>query len=123
MVRILLVTDDADLSNMLRVYLHHQGYEITHVTNYTSALNIVRDTSVQMVLYEVMENSDISNFEFVKTLGTSIPKIEMIAFNKRMIDEWDPPLWRRDNNLSYLSIPFDIVYLHELIEDGLKRFY
>ncbi|MEO2209485.1 response regulator transcription factor [Paenibacillus amylolyticus] len=51
---VLVVDDEPDIRDVIHVYLRNEGYQVIEATNGEEALNIIKTTSVQLVILDVM---------------------------------------------------------------------
>lgn len=54
MVTILIVDDEPDIRDVIHVYLRNEGYRVIEATNGEEALDIIKTTSIQLVILDVM---------------------------------------------------------------------
>lgn len=51
---VLVVDDEPDIRDVVHVYLRNEGYQVIEAANGEEALNIIKTTSVQLVILDVM---------------------------------------------------------------------
>ncbi|MEK4076879.1 response regulator transcription factor [Paenibacillus sp. FSL M7-0656] len=51
---VLVVDDEPDIRDVIHVYLRNEGYQVIEAANGEEALNIIKTTSVQLVILDVM---------------------------------------------------------------------
>ncbi|MCZ1269175.1 response regulator, partial [Paenibacillus tundrae] len=54
MSTVLIVDDEPDIRDVIHVYLRNEGYQVIEAANGEEALNIIKTTSVQLVILDVM---------------------------------------------------------------------
>ncbi|HSJ54358.1 MAG TPA: response regulator, partial [Anaerolineae bacterium] len=65
--RLLVVEDDFDISNMLRIYFDSQGYETIIATRGEEALDMCRRKLPNLVILDIML-PDINGYEVCRSL-------------------------------------------------------
>lgn len=68
--KILVVDDEKDLRDVLKLYLENSGYEVLEGKNGKEALEIINNTEVSLMILDIMM-PEMDGFELIKTLGES----------------------------------------------------
>ena len=76
--RVLVVEDDEDLIELLKIYLHEYGYSTIFATNGNSALQQCENEAIDLVLLD-MQLPKLSGIEVVKSLRSSKFKAPIIG--------------------------------------------
>lgn len=66
--KILVVDDEKDLRDVLKLYLENSGYEVLEGKNGIEALEIVKQTEISLMILDIMM-PEMDGFELIKTLG------------------------------------------------------
>jgi DNA-binding response OmpR family regulator len=69
--RILVVEDDFDISNMLRIYFTGQGFDVQVAPRGEEALTLTRQQLPQLIVLDIML-PDIDGYEVCRRLRTTI---------------------------------------------------
>lgn len=119
--KLLLVEDDPDTSEMLRVYFEAQGYQIIQAFNGKDAIQQCQDSLPDLILLDV-RLPDIDGMEVGKQLQTDLRtgRIPIIFVTERQ---------ERDFRISglklgavdYITKPFDIQELRLKVRNTLRR--
>jgi PAS domain S-box-containing protein len=103
--KILLVEDDVQLTQLLRVLLAHDGYEVTVANNLNDASKILKRLSPQAVILDV-QLPDGNGLDWMKSVRASgvARDVPMIVLTERApeLDKYGHPLL-----IDWLNKPFD----------------
>jgi CheY-like chemotaxis protein len=83
--RILLVDDDPDQRLTLQLPLENAGYAISEATNLDEGLQAVLKEKPDLIILDVMMDTQTSGFQFALTLHSSDPKSPYKDFSKTPI--------------------------------------
>ena len=117
---ILVVDDEPDLRDVLRILLEANHYRVTEAANAEQALARVQsDRTIQLVLLDVML-PDLSGVEICRRIRemTNIPVIFLTALSK----DQDKAQAYRSGGDDYLSEPFSRAELLLKVESQLRRY-
>jgi PleD family two-component response regulator len=119
--RLLIVEDDIDISNMLKIYFTGQGYEVDTATRGSEALKKTRQTLPHLIILDIML-PDIDGYEVCKTLRTNtrtshIPVIFLTQKDERSDKLQGLELGADD----YITKPFDIEELKLRAQNAIAR--
>lgn len=119
--RILVVEDDNDISNMLRIYFSAQGYDVTVAMRGNDALERTRKQLPNVIVLDIML-PDIDGYEVCtrlrRTLRTShVPIIFLTQKDERSDRIAGLELGADD----YITKPFDIEELRLRVQGAMRR--
>lgn len=119
--RLLIVEDDSDVSNMLRIYFESQGYETVVAVKGGEALEMCRRTLPNLVILDIVL-PDIDGYEVCRQLRGSlrtshIPIIFLTQKDERSSEIAGLELGADD----YITKPFDLQLLLLRVEGALRR--
>ena len=119
--RILIVEDDFDISNMLKIYFGSQGYEVEIAGRGSSALEQTRQNLPHLIVLDIML-PDIDGYEVCRRLRTStrtshIPVIFLTQKDERSDKLQGLELGADD----YITKPFDIEELKLRVQNAIAR--
>src|SRR5512139_1117043 len=119
--RLLIVEDDFDISNMLRIYFTAQGYDVDTALRGSDALEKTRSVMPHLIVLDIML-PDINGYEVCRNLRMStrtshIPVIFLTQKDERS-DRLKGLELGADN---YITKPFDIEELKLYVQNSLKR--
>jgi PleD family two-component response regulator len=118
--RILVVEDDADISNMLQLYFKSQGYEVYSVPTGEDALEMTRKQMPNVIVLDIML-PDIDGYEVCRRLRTSlrtghIPIIFLTQKDERSDRIHGLELGADD----YITKPFDVEELRLRVRNTIQ---
>lgn len=119
--RILVVEDDIDISNMLRIYFESQEYEVWVVARGQDALDTCRRKLPNIIVLDIML-PDIDGYEVCKRLRGNLRTSHIPILFLTQMDE-------RSNRIAglelgaddYITKPFDIEELKWRVQNALRR--
>jgi diguanylate cyclase (GGDEF)-like protein len=119
--RILVVEDDNDISNMLKIYFDKQGYEVSVAARGNEALDRTRKQLPSVIVLDIML-PDIDGYEVCtrlrRTLRTShVPIIFLTQRDERSDRIAGLELGADD----YITKPFDIEELRLRVQGAMRR--
>jgi PleD family two-component response regulator len=119
--RLLIVEDDYDISNMLRIYFTSQGYDVETALRGSDALEKTRLSMPHLIVLDIML-PDIDGYEVCRSLRTNtrtshIPVIFLTQKDERS-DRLQGLELGADN---YITKPFDIEELKLYVQNAIAR--
>ena len=119
--RLLIVEDDFDISNMLRIYFDSQGYQTMIATKGEEALEMCRRNLPNLVILDIVL-PDIDGYEVCRQLRgnlrtSHIPIIFLTQKDERSSQITGLELGADD----YITKPFDLQLLLLRVEGALRR--
>jgi diguanylate cyclase (GGDEF)-like protein len=119
--RLLVVEDDNDISNMLKIYFSGLGYEVDVAPRGSDALDKTRQVLPHLIVLDIML-PDIDGYEVCRTLRTStrtshIPVIFLTQKDERSDKLQGLELGADD----YITKPFDIEELKLRVQGAIRR--
>jgi PleD family two-component response regulator len=119
--RLLIVEDDIDIGNMLRIYFNSQGYEVDVAVRGAEALEKTRQVMPHLIVLDIML-PDIDGYEVCRNLRTTtrtshIPVIFLTQKDERS-DKLQGLELGADN---YITKPFDIEELKLYVQNAIAR--
>lgn len=119
--RILIVEDDSDISNMLRIYFSGQGYDVDIAPRGSDALDKTRQGLPHLIVLDIML-PDIDGYEVCRRLRTNtrtshIPVIFLTQKDERSDKLHGLELGADD----YITKPFDIEELKLRVQRAIER--
>lgn len=119
--RLLIVEDDIDISNMLRIYFNGQGYDVDVALRGSDALEKTRHVMPHLIVLDIML-PDIDGFEVCRALrlSTRTSHIPVIFLTQR--DERSDRLKGLEQGAdNYITKPFDIEELKLYVQNAIAR--
>ncbi|MBN1370974.1 MAG: response regulator [Anaerolineaceae bacterium] len=119
--RLLIVEDDNDISNMLRIYFSSQGYDVETALRGGDALEKTRQSMPHLIVLDIML-PDINGYEVCRQLRTTtrtshIPVIFLTQKDERSDRLQGLELGADD----YITKPFDIDELKLRVQNAIAR--
>ena len=119
--RLLIVEDDPDISNMLRIYFGSQGYQVDVAQRGKDALEKTRAVMPHLIVLDIML-PDIDGYEVCRNLRTTtrtshIPVIFLTQKDERSDRLQGLELGADD----YITKPFDIEELKLRVQNAIAR--
>lgn len=115
---ILVVGDDADAREMLRLALDADGYAVATAESARGALDTLRSSTVACVLLDLNVNGiDAASFRAVQRRDRALAWIPVIVLSAQP-DGADAA--RQLGAAAYLRKPFDLDELHRTVEHALE---
>ncbi len=119
--RLLIVEDDFDISNMLRIFFSGQGYDVDVALRGTEALEKTRHVMPHLIILDIML-PDIDGYEVCRSLrlSTRTSHIPVIFLTQR--DERTDRLQGLELGAdNYITKPFDIDELKLYVQNAIAR--
>ena len=119
--RILVVEDDLDISNMLRIYFTSQGYEVVAVVRGGEALERCRQQLPHVIVLDIML-PDIDGYEVCTQLRTNLRTSHIpIIFLTQKDERSDRIAGLELGADDYITKPFDIEELRLRVQNAQRR--
>lgn len=119
--RLLIVEDDFDISNMLRIYFGSQGYDTIIATRGAEALELCRRNLPNLVILDILL-PDINGYEVCRQLRGSLRTSHIpIIFLTQKDERSDQIAGLELGADDYITKPFDLQLLLLRVEGALRR--
>lgn len=119
--RILVVEDDFDISNLLRIYFDSQGYEVTVAPKGGDALELCRRNLPNVIILDI-QLPDIDGYEVCRRLRGSLRTSHIpILFLTQRDERSDKIAGLELGADDYITKPFDIEELKLRVQNAIKR--
>ena len=119
--RILVVEDDKDISDMLKIYFVQQGYEVTVAARGTEALDQTRKQLPSVIVLDIML-PDIDGYEVCTKLRTTLRTSHVpIIFLTQKDERSDRIAGLELGADDYITKPFDIEELRLRVQGAIRR--
>ncbi|UOK62920.1 response regulator transcription factor [Paenibacillus sp. OVF10] len=115
---VLVVDDEPDIRDVIHVYLRNEGYQVIEATNGEEALNIIKTTSVQLVILDVMMPIMDGIKACFKIREVSSTPIIMLSAKEEDIDKITGLTTGADD---YMVKPFNPLELLARVKAQLRR--
>jgi PleD family two-component response regulator len=119
--RLMVVEDDTDIANMLRIYFTGQGYDVDIASRGRDALDKTRQVMPHLIVLDIML-PDIDGYEVCRTLrmNTRTSHIPVIFLTQK--DERSDKLQGLELGAdNYITKPFDIEELKLYVQNAIAR--
>ena len=119
--RLLIVEDDNDISNMLKIYFSGQGFEVDIAPRGSTALEKTRHYLPHLIILDIML-PDIDGFEVCRILRTSTRTSHVPVIFLTQKDERSDKLAGLELGADdYITKPFDIEELRLRVQRAITR--
>jgi DNA-binding response OmpR family regulator len=119
--RILVVEDDPDISQMLRLYFDSQGYEVLAVARGNDALDVCRKKQPNVVVLDIML-PDMDGYDVCRELRGNLRTSHIpIIFLTQKDERSDKIAGLELGADDYITKPFDIEELKLRIQGAIRR--
>ncbi len=119
--RILVVEDDLDISNMLRIYFTSQGFEVTVAGRGMEALEQTRKQLPSVIVLDIML-PDIDGYEVCTKLRSALRTSHVpIIFLTQKDERSDRIAGLELGADDYITKPFDIEELRLRVQNAMRR--
>jgi PleD family two-component response regulator len=119
--RLLIVEDDTDISNMLRIYFTGQNYEVDTAPRGSDALEKTRQYLPNLIVLDIML-PDIDGFEVCRILRTNTRTSHVPIIFLTQKDERSDKLQGLELGADdYITKPFDIEELKLRVQRAIER--
>ncbi len=118
---LLIVEDDADTSEMLRMYFKAQGYQVVIAANGQEALQKSREQPLDLILLDV-RLPDIDGFEVGRRLQEDLRTSRLpVIFVTERRERDDRIAGLKLGAIDYITKPFDVQELRLRVRNALRR--
>ncbi|MGC9348188.1 MAG: GGDEF domain-containing response regulator [Anaerolineae bacterium] len=118
--RILVVEDDADIANMLKLYFKSQGYEVFVAPRGTTALELTRQKLPNVIVLDIML-PDIDGYEVCQRLRTNLRTSHIPIIFLTQKDERSDKIHGLELGADdYITKPFDVEELRLRVRNTIK---
>jgi len=119
--RILVVEDDFDISNMLRIYFQSQGYDVTVAPRGEEGLDKCRQQMPHVIVLDIML-PDIDGYEVCRRLRSNLRTSHVpIIFLTQKDERSDRIAGLELGADDYVTKPFDIEELRLRVQGSIRR--
>jgi len=119
--RILVVEDDFDISNMLRIYFQSQGYEVAVAPRGRDALEMCRQQLPNIVVLDIML-PDIDGYEVCRQLRSNLRTSHIPIIFLTQKDERSDKIQGLELGADdYITKPFDVEELRLRVKNAIAR--
>jgi PleD family two-component response regulator len=119
--RILVVEDDFDISNLLRIYFDSQGYEVIVAAKGKEALDLCRRSQPNVIILDI-QLPDIDGYEVCRRLRGNLRTSHIpILFLTQRDERSDKIAGLELGADDYITKPFDIEELKLRVQNAIKR--
>ncbi len=119
--RLLVVEDDFDIANMLKIYFSSQGYEVDLAPRGELALEKTRQHMPHLIVLDIML-PDIDGYEVCRRLRTSLRTAHIPIIFLTQKDERSDRLQGLELGADdYITKPFDIEELRLRVQNAIAR--
>jgi PleD family two-component response regulator len=119
--RILVVEDDFDISNMLRIYFQSQDFEVTVASRGEDGLEMTRQQLPHVIVLDIML-PDIDGYEVCRRLRSNLRTSHVpIIFLTQKDERSDKIAGLELGADDYITKPFDIEELRLRVQGSIRR--
>lgn len=119
--RLLVVEDDVDIANMLKIYFSSLGYDVDVAGRGTEALEKTRQVMPHLIVLDIML-PDIDGYEVCRTLRTNTRSSHIPVIFLTQKDERSDKLQGLELGADdYITKPFDIEELKLRVQGAIRR--
>lgn len=120
MYKICLVEDEKNLSNLIKTYLEHAGYEVLCFYNGEDALNHISD-DIHLWILDIMLGGNVSGYDIIKRIREkeNVP----VIFTSARDQELDKIIGLELGSDDYLTKPYSPKELVLRVNNIIKRVY
>jgi PleD family two-component response regulator len=118
--RILVVEDDADISNMLQLYFKSQGYEVFIAPRGSVAMDMTRQKMPNVIVLDIML-PDLDGYEVCRRLRTNLRTSHIPVIFLTQKDERSDKIHGLELGADdYITKPFDVEELRLRVRNTIK---
>lgn len=124
MYHIVLVEDEADLSNLMKTYLEKESYQVTPIYQGQDALNYLETTNekVHLWILDIMLGDTISGYDIIKKIREKDPNVPVI-FTSARDQDLDKIIGLELGSDDYVTKPYSPKELVLRVDNIIKRVY
>jgi len=117
--RILVVEDELETEELLRVYFEFCGYEVLSTAWGKDVLEICRESHPDLIILDI-QLPDMDGYEVYRELGNTRQTSHIpVIFLTKVVDDDLKATIRETRALDYISKPFDLEELGRRVRDAL----
>lgn len=118
--RIMIADDEAEIRQLMRLYLEKDGYEVIETDNGTDAVRICEEQKIDMAVLDIMMPG-LNGYQAVQKIRT-LSNIPIILISAKSQDE-DKILGLDLGADDYITKPFNPLEAMARINSNIRRFY
>lgn len=118
--RILVVEDDKDIAEVIRLYLENEGYEVLLAQDGLAGYELIRNEKINLAIVDIMLPK-MNGFDFVKKVRKD-SNIPLLILSARNLDS-DKILGLDLGADDYMTKPFNPLELVARIKSNIRRYY
>ena len=119
--RILVVEDELETEEMLRIYFEFCGYEVLSTAWGKDVLEICRESHPDLIILDV-QLPDVDGYEVYQELCSTQQTSHIpVIFLTKVVDDDLKATIRETRALDYITKPFDLEELERRVRDALRR--
>lgn len=122
MYNVCLVEDELDLSNLVKMYLEHAGYNVIQFTKGSDAINYIDKEKVHIWILDIMLADDISGYDIIKRIR-EVDSIVPVIFTSARDQDLDKIVGLELGSDDYLTKPYSSKELVLRVNNIIKRVY
>lgn len=120
MAKILVVDDDEDIRELIRIYLAGEGYSVTEASDGVEAMEIISNVQADLVILDIMM-PHMDGWELCERLRQDYPEMPMLMLSAKG-ETQDKLRGFRLGTDDYMVKPFDPLELVMRVKALLKRY-
>ncbi len=122
MYNVCLVEDELDLSNLVKMYLEHAGYNVIQFTKGSDAINYIDNEKVHIWILDIMLADDISGYDIIRRIRET-DKIVPVIFTSARDQDLDKIVGLELGSDDYITKPYSSKELVLRVNNIIKRVY
>ncbi len=121
MYKICLVEDEMDLSNLIKLYLEKEGYEVIQFTKGKDAIDNI-NTNIDLWILDIMLADDVSGYDILKKIK-EVNADTPVIFTSARDKDIDKIIGLELGSDDYIAKPFSTKELILRVNNLIKRVY
>ena len=122
MYNIVLVEDEKDLNNLIKLYLTKEGYNVIQFFNGNDALNSIDIVNANLWILDIMLSDDVSGYDIIKKIREKNDVVPVIFTSARDKD-LDKIVGLELGSDDYITKPYSPKELVLRVNNIIKRVY
>ena len=122
MYNIVLVEDEKDLNDLIKLYLTKEGYSVIQFFNGTDALNSIDIVNANLWILDIMLSDDVSGYDIIKKIREKNDVVPVIFTSARDKD-LDKIVGLELGSDDYINKPYSPKELVLRVNNIIKRVY
>lgn len=122
MYNVCLVEDELDLSNLVKMYLEHAGYNVIQFTKGSDAINYIGNEKVHIWILDIMLADDISGYDIIRRIRET-DKVVPVIFTSARDQDLDKIVGLELGSDDYITKPYSSKELVLRVNNIIKRVY